>query len=109
MFFFLTVVQAIVAAAKSRGLTLPVPSEVAEIPGEGVLGHVEGRPVIVGGEAFVASRIGGRPGDHAAIAAGSALGRYATADEIAAHARYLLTDAPAYLNGSVQVVDGCRR
>jgi len=45
----------------------------------------------------------------AAIAAGSALGRYATADEIAAHARYLLTDAPAYLNGSVQVVDGCRR
>lgn len=44
-----------------------------------------------------------------AIAAGSALGRYATADEIAVHVRYLLTDAPPYLTGSVQLIDGCRR
>lgn len=44
-----------------------------------------------------------------AIAAGSALGRYATADEIAGHARYLLTDAPPYLTGSIQLIDGCRR
>lgn len=44
-----------------------------------------------------------------AIAAASSLGRYATADEIAQHVRYLLTDAPPYLNGSVQKIDGCRR
>ena len=43
------------------------------------------------------------------IAAASALGRYASADEIAQHVRYLLTDAPPYLNGSVQQIDGCRR
>jgi NAD(P)-dependent dehydrogenase (short-subunit alcohol dehydrogenase family) len=43
------------------------------------------------------------------IAAASALGRYASADEIALHVRYLLTDAPAYLNGSVQQIDGCRK
>jgi cation transport ATPase len=40
---------------------------VAEIPGEGVVGHVEGRKVIVGGDAFVASRVGRRPGDHSAM------------------------------------------
>jgi NAD(P)-dependent dehydrogenase (short-subunit alcohol dehydrogenase family) len=43
------------------------------------------------------------------IAAASALGRYASAEEIAQHVRYLLTDAPPYLNGSVQQIDGCRR
>lgn len=43
------------------------------------------------------------------IEAGSALGRYATADEIAQHVRYLLTDAPPYLTGSVELIDGCRR
>jgi NAD(P)-dependent dehydrogenase (short-subunit alcohol dehydrogenase family) len=43
------------------------------------------------------------------IAAASALGRYASAGEIAQHVRYLLTDAPAYLNGSIQQIDGCRR
>ncbi|TVR11127.1 MAG: SDR family oxidoreductase [Salinarimonadaceae bacterium] len=43
------------------------------------------------------------------IEAGSALGRYAMADEIAQHVRYLLTDAPPYLTGSVQLIDGCRR
>ncbi|MEZ5676502.1 MAG: HAD-IC family P-type ATPase [Thalassovita sp.] len=67
------VAQAIVVAAKARGFTLPVPSEVAEIPGEGVVGHVEGHKVIVGGDAFVASRVGRRPGDHSVIAAGSVL------------------------------------
>lgn len=44
-----------------------------------------------------------------AIAAASSLGRYASADEIARHVRYLLTDAPPYLNGSIQQIDGCRR
>lgn len=67
------VAQAIVAAAKARGLSLPIPSEVAEIAGEGVVGHVEDRQVIVGGDGFVASRIGRRPGGHAAIAAGSVM------------------------------------
>lgn len=43
------------------------------------------------------------------IAAASSLGRYATADEIAVHVRYLLTDSPPYLNGSLQQIDGCRR
>jgi heavy metal translocating P-type ATPase len=67
------VAQAIVAAAKARGFTLPMPSEVAEIPGEGVVGSVEGRKVIVGGHGFVVRRIGRMEGDRPAGAAGSVL------------------------------------
>ena len=55
------VAQAVVAAAVARGLALPVPSEVAEIPGEGVAGRVEGRAVVVGGHGFVRERLGLEP------------------------------------------------
>jgi P-type E1-E2 ATPase len=79
------VAQAIVVAAKARGFTLPVPSDVAEIPGEGVVGHVEGRKVIVGGDGFVASRVGRQPGDHSAIAAGSVLVAVAVDGHMAGH------------------------
>jgi heavy metal translocating P-type ATPase len=67
------VAQAIVAAAKVRGLDLPVPSEIAEIPGEGVVGRVEGHRVVVGGEGFVAGRVGATTGEPPALAAGSVL------------------------------------
>ena len=67
------VAQAIVAAAKARGFTLPVPSEVAEIPGEGVVGTVDGHKVIVGGDGFVAKRVGRPAGARPAGAAGSVL------------------------------------
>lgn len=65
--------QAIVAGAKAQGLSLPIPTEVAEVPGEGILGYVEGRHVIVGGDGFVASRVGRMSGDYTSIAAGSVL------------------------------------
>jgi heavy metal translocating P-type ATPase len=65
------VAQAIVAAARARGLDLPVPDEVAEVPGEGVVGSVEDHKVIVGGDSFVARRVGRASGDHPEVAAGS--------------------------------------
>ncbi|WP_109468697.1 heavy metal translocating P-type ATPase [Albibacillus kandeliae] len=52
------VAQAMVTAAQSRGLVLSLPSEVAEIPGEGVVGGIDGHRVMVGGDTFVARRIG---------------------------------------------------
>ena len=67
------VAQAVVAAAAARGLDLPVPSEVAEILGEGVVGRVAGHSVIVGGDGFVARRIGQRAGGYPALVAGSVL------------------------------------
>ncbi|KQI71261.1 haloacid dehalogenase [Loktanella sp. 5RATIMAR09] len=79
------VAQAVVAAAKARELALPLPSEVTEIPGEGVTGHVEGHKVIVGGADFVAQRIGHPAGDHPTGAAGSVLVAIAVDGKMAGH------------------------
>ncbi|KAA9007141.1 heavy metal translocating P-type ATPase [Histidinibacterium aquaticum] len=79
------VAQAIVAAATERGLTLPVPSEVTEIPGEGVLGRVEGREVVVGGDGFVAARVSAPQGAHPALVAGSVLVGVAVDGRMAGH------------------------
>lgn len=67
------VAQALVAAARLRNLPLSVPSEVIEVPGEGVVGRVGGHAVIVGGEDFVANRVGGPTVETSDLAAGSVL------------------------------------
>lgn len=79
------VAHAIVAAAKERGFVLPVPSEVSEIAGEGVLGKVDGHDVLVGGEEFVASRVGRSLVNHPALSAGSVLVAVAVDGELAGH------------------------
>ena len=67
------VAQAIVAAARERGLNLPIPTDVSEVPGEGLTGQVEGRSVVVGGHGFVTGRVGGAAEEHPALSAGSVL------------------------------------
>jgi heavy metal translocating P-type ATPase len=52
------IAETIVAEARAKGLALAVPSEVAETPGEGIAGRVEGRQVMVGGLHYIASRTG---------------------------------------------------
>lgn len=47
-------VEAIVRAATREGLALALPENVAEVPGEGIRGVVEGRPVAVGKAAWAA-------------------------------------------------------
>ena len=76
---------AIVAAARERGLRLPVPSEVVETPGEGLTGKVNGATVTVGGAAFVAARLEGVPVDHPATEAGAVLVAVAIGGRPAAH------------------------
>jgi heavy metal translocating P-type ATPase len=51
------IAQTIVAAARSKGLPLAVPSDVMETPGEGITGMVDGHQVVVGGLHFVAGKI----------------------------------------------------
>ncbi len=46
---------AIVHAARERGLILPVPEAVTELPGAGVTGRVDGREVAVGSAGFAAA------------------------------------------------------
>lgn len=79
------VAQAIVAAAREQGLALPIPEDVAEIPGEGVIGFIDGRQVIVGGDGFVAQRVGRVSGDHPELAAGSVMVAVAVDGRLAGH------------------------
>ncbi|TGD41546.1 heavy metal translocating P-type ATPase [Pseudotabrizicola sediminis] len=79
------VAQAIVAAAKDRGLALPVPVEVVESPGEGVIGLIETRQVIVGADGFVARHVGKASGDHPDLAAGSLMVAVAVDGLLAGH------------------------
>ena len=99
------VAQAIVAAAKARGLALTVPSDVTEIPGEGVLGRVEGQSVVVGGDSFVASRAGQASGDHPALAAGSVLVAVAVDGHMAGH----LVMSDPLREGAGAMLGGLRR
>ncbi|MBZ5759165.1 cadmium-translocating P-type ATPase [Rhizobium sp. VS19-DR104.2] len=50
--------QAIVAAARRQSVVLPLPENVVERPGEGVIGTISGRQVSVGGIAFVSKQAG---------------------------------------------------
>ena len=51
------VAQTLVSEAQHRDLRLLVPTEVGEIPGEGIKGRIDGKDVLVGGLGFVASRL----------------------------------------------------
>jgi len=79
------VAQAIVVAAKARGLALPIPGNVVEIAGEGVGGTIEGRQVIVGGAAFVAARVGAAPVQGPELAEGAVLVAVALDGRMAGH------------------------
>ena len=65
--------QAIVASARARGMVLPVPTDIEEVPGEGVAARVDGRSVVVGGTDFVMRRIGAPKNPHRGPEAGSVL------------------------------------
>jgi heavy metal translocating P-type ATPase len=53
------IAQTIVAEARSKGLALTIPTEVVETPGEGIVGRVDGRRVLVGGLHFIAGQVAG--------------------------------------------------
>ena len=73
------IAQTIVEEAQNKGLKLSVPSDVVELPGEGIEGCVNGRLVIVGGYRFVSGKVLGvglplwradRPAGAATVAVG---------------------------------------
>lgn len=96
--------QTIVAEARGKGLALSIPSDVVETAGEGIVGRVDGRPVIVGGLHFVANNIAATahailgderpPGAMAAAVAidGKLAGVLVLADELRAGTEQLLRE-----------------
>ena len=97
--------QAIVASARARGMALSVPSGVVETPGEGLSGTVDGQTVIVGGPAFVLSRIGASPPDDRVTNTGSAL--VALAVDGVLVGQLVLADALRW--GTSELLRGLRR
>jgi P-type E1-E2 ATPase len=99
------IAQTIVAAARERGLILPIPSDVIEIPGEGLAGKVNGKPVLVGSAAFVAARAKGAAFDHPASRAGAVLVALAVDGRLAAH----MVMADVLREGTAEFLSGLRR
>jgi heavy metal translocating P-type ATPase len=77
------VAQAIVAAAQRRGHALPAPSQVVDVPGEGVAGVVDGRDVIVGGAGFVTGRVGATEAEFPEMEPGAVLSAVAVDGRLA--------------------------
>jgi heavy metal translocating P-type ATPase len=102
--------QAVVAAAVARQLALPVPSAVAEEPGEGVEGLVEGRRVLVGGVDFVAARLaqGAEAAPQSRVAVGAAAGGAAAAGA-AAGAVLVAVAVDGVLAGTLVMADPLRQ
>lgn len=99
------IAQAIVASARARGVALPMPENLVETPGEGVAGTVDGRKVVVGGAAFVASQAGFADIEAAVIEAGSVVVSLAVDGKLMGH----LVMADALRAGTAELLAGLRR
>jgi heavy metal translocating P-type ATPase len=111
----------IVEEAQHKGLELAIPSEVAETPGQGVEGRVEGHHVVVGGVRFVREKVShaglsslradGAPG--AAMIAvgidGELAGVLVLADELRAGTQALLLNLRALGVERIVLASGDRR
>lgn len=96
------IAEALVTEAKRRNLALSTPDDVSETAGTGVVGVVDGRPVVIGGSRFVRGQ--SREGDPYAlrkgVAEGSVVVAVAVAEELAGIIILkdeLRPDAPAML------------
>jgi heavy metal translocating P-type ATPase len=99
------IAQAMVAAARARGTTLPIPENLVETPGEGVAGTVDGRRVVVGGAAFVAGQVGADPADSTLVEAGSVVVSLGIDGAFAGH----LVLADTLRPGTAELLSGLRR
>lgn len=99
------IAQAIVAAAHLRGITLPIPEYVVEMPGEGVVGTIDSRKVVVGGADFVIAQIGVAGLESQIRNAGSVLVALAVDGKLMGH----LVMADALRSGTSELLLGLRR
>lgn len=99
------IAQAIVAAARERGIALPVPDNVVETPGEGVAGTIEGRKVVVGGAAFVAAKVGLKDVDGTVAEAGSVIVSVGVDGKLVGH----VVMADALRSGTAELLAGLRQ
>ena len=99
------IAQSIVLAAVAKGLTIPIPENTIETPGEGVTGTVDGRKVAVGGAGFVAGQVGKPNTDVTVLEAGSVVVSLAVDGKHVGH----IVMADALRSGTVELLKGMRR
>lgn len=96
--------QAIVAAARRQGVVLPLPENVIERPGEGVIGVISGRQVSVGGIAFVSKQVGVLSAASPIMDVGTVVVALSVDNRIAGY----ITMADALRTGTVELVANLR-
>jgi len=99
------IAQAIVAAAHARGITLPIPKDVLETPGEGVTGTIDGHKVVVGGTGFVMSQVEPTDLSRTIKEAGSVMVSVGKDGKLIGH----LVMADALRSGTADLLSGLRR
>ncbi|MCK4207599.1 cadmium-translocating P-type ATPase [Brucella pituitosa] len=65
--------QALVLAARRRGIDLVLPTDVSELAGDGVAGWIDGKSVVVGGHSFVETQVNAKLSEIPHTEAGAAL------------------------------------
>jgi heavy metal translocating P-type ATPase len=99
------IAQAIVAASAAKGVVLPVPLNVVETPGEGAVGTIDGRRVVVGGTGFVAAQVGVAETETALKESGSVVVSLAVDGKLKGH----LVMADALRAGTSELLAGLRQ
>ena len=99
------IAQAIVTAARARGVVLPTPENVVETPGEGVAGSIGGRKVLVGGADFVTAKVSEAGLESQVRDAGSVLVALAVDGKLMGH--FVMADA--LRSGTSELLAGLRR
>ena len=99
------IAQAIVTAARARGVVLPTPENVVETPGEGVAGNIGGRKVLVGGADFVTAKVSEAGLESQVGDAGSVLVALAVDGRLMGH--FVMADA--LRSGTSELLAGLRR
>ncbi len=97
--------RAIVAGARAQGITLPIPEDVVETPGEGIEGTIMGRSVVVGGADFVTAQIGSERFKKQVLDFGSVLVVLAIDGKLMGH----LVMADALRSGTSELLAGLRQ
>lgn len=99
------IAQAIVASAQQKGMHLPVPTDLVEIPGEGMTGRIDGHDVVVGGVDFVMRLADGPRMAHPAQTNGAVIVALAVDGRLVGH----IEMADTLRSGTIAFLKGLRR
>lgn len=99
------IAQAIVAAARAKGMVLPIPEKAIETAGDGVAGTIHAHQVVVGGVGFVAAHVADSATSGTASQAGSVVVSLGVDGKLAGQ----IVMADTLRSGTADLLAGLRR